>query len=72
MNDTYRDSQRPGCTEEKVKKIVGFYYGMTTEQYKEIREMVLLLERKYKKIAILTAINTAILVMNLGLLIYLK
>lgn len=55
----YRRDELP--TDEEVKNIVKFFYGMTEEQYKDIKETMRSKGKQYKRtIAVLTAINTAI------------
>ena len=49
---------------ESVKEIVEFYYGLTTEQYKDVKAVIKEAERRNKtKTAILLLINATVLIL---------
>ncbi len=49
---------------ESVKEIVKFYYGLTTEQYKDVKEVIKEAERRNKtKTIILLLINVTALIL---------
>lgn len=49
---------------ESVKEIVKFYYGLTTEQYKDVKEAIKEAERRNKtKTIILLLINVTALIL---------
>lgn len=49
---------------ESVKEIVKFYYGLTTEQYKDVKAVIKEAERRNKtKTAILLLINVTVLIL---------